>query len=162
MCIAARIWEKYVNINLAEMHERSGQTTIFHYYPLIMMLWSSWGKRVGWLIQASQMKIIDSVQRFIFPWKSAKAQAVVSRAGFSAWINTEQKLVQCQRDLDPHPTLTYALWLISFPVESCQCGPSFWNARLLSQAREDSTNVLCKNTHPPVTKGWANDITVIW
>lgn len=37
MCNAAQIWEKYVNINLAEMQERSGQANILYYNPWIMM-----------------------------------------------------------------------------------------------------------------------------
>lgn len=55
MCNAAPVWEKYVNINLADMHERSGQATVFHYNPRIMMPWGYRGERAGWLTQPSQM-----------------------------------------------------------------------------------------------------------
>lgn len=45
------------------------------------MPWGGRGERVEWLTQSSKMKIIDSIQRFIFPLKSEKAQVQALRCG---------------------------------------------------------------------------------
>lgn len=90
-------------------------------------------------------------------------------AGFASWINTEQKLVQCQ-GLGSTPKFNICsltdkfscgelpVWSITLIRSSPQPGPRALqtvNARRMG-------NALLQNTRPPVAKAWANERAVIW